>query len=136
MAQLAAGAVLAVWLTALSIIDIRRQRLPNAVTLPGAVIILVVAVFGGHGAAALTGAAALGGLYLVAFLIGGMGAGDVKLALGLGALTGVFGTAAWLLAALAAPLLTILWSVVSRARVVPHGPSMCLATALSVLVSL
>ena len=37
-----------------------------------------------------------------------MGAGDVKLALGLGALTGAFGPDVWLLGALGAPVLTAL----------------------------
>jgi leader peptidase (prepilin peptidase)/N-methyltransferase len=61
-----------------------------------------------------------------------MGAGDVKLAIGLGGLAGCFGVGVWFLAALAAPLLTALWGVAvlpRGVRTVPHGPSMCLATA-------
>jgi leader peptidase (prepilin peptidase)/N-methyltransferase len=69
-----------------------------------------------------------------------MGAGDVKLALGLGALTGCFGVGAWFLAALGAPLLTAVIGVVSLARrggsTVPHGPSMCLASAAGVGLAL
>jgi leader peptidase (prepilin peptidase) / N-methyltransferase len=65
-----------------------------------------------------------------------MGAGDVKLALGLGALTGCFGADVWLLAAIGAPLLTALIGVVARlgwsATTVPHGPSMCAASAAAV----
>ena len=65
-----------------------------------------------------------------------MGAGDVKLALGVGALTGAFGVDAWVLAAVAAPLLTALWGWSSSGRpggaTVPHGPSMCVATAAAV----
>ncbi|MBZ4576456.1 prepilin peptidase, partial [Mycobacterium avium subsp. hominissuis] len=64
---------------------------------------------------------------------GGMGAGDVKLALGVGALTGCGGVGVWFLAALAAPLLTALVGVLARVRragpAVPHGPSLCLAAA-------
>ena len=63
-----------------------------------------------------------------------MGAGDVKLALGLGALAGAFGVDAWILAALGAPLLTALWGLLSRRRVLPHGPAMCAATALAVFL--
>ena len=63
-----------------------------------------------------------------------MGAGDVKLALGLGALTGCFGVDVWLLAALAAPLLTAAIGIVARigwsVKAVAHGPSMCLASAV------
>jgi leader peptidase (prepilin peptidase)/N-methyltransferase len=70
-----------------------------------------------------------------------MGAGDVKLAIGIGALTAAFGGDIWLLAALGAPVLTAGWAVVILVRrseqTVPHGPSMCLAavmaTALAVL---
>ena len=70
-----------------------------------------------------------------------MGAGDVKLAIGIGALTGTFGGDVWLLAALGAPFLTAGWAVVAVLRrsgqTVPHAPSMCLAavsaTALTVV---
>jgi leader peptidase (prepilin peptidase)/N-methyltransferase len=64
-----------------------------------------------------------------------MGAGDVKLALGLGGVTGAAGVEVWVAAAFGAPLLTLVWAVLSRRRVVPHGPSMCLATALSLAIS-
>ena len=74
--------------------------------------------------------------YLVVHLLSpaAMGAGDVKLALGLGALAGAFGADAWLWAALGAPMLTALWGLLSRRRVLPHGPAMCAATAAAVLL--
>ncbi|MEE3063264.1 MAG: A24 family peptidase [Actinomycetota bacterium] len=127
-----AGAVVVVWLLVLSCYDVRQRRLPNLLTLPGAGVILVAACWGGRGAFALAGAAALATLYLLVHLISpaGMGAGDVKLAIGVGGLAGCFGAAAWFLAALAAPLLTALLGVAWRGGAsVPHGPSMCLATA-------
>jgi leader peptidase (prepilin peptidase) / N-methyltransferase len=69
-----------------------------------------------------------------------MGAGDVKLALGLGALTGCFGLQVWLLAAMGAPVLTAAIGAVARlgwsAMKVPHGPSMCLASASAVALAL
>jgi leader peptidase (prepilin peptidase)/N-methyltransferase len=128
-------AVVVVWLVALSCYDIRRRRLPNLLTLPGAGVFLVVAAGTGRGVPACAGAAALAGLYLLVHLIApaGMGAGDVKLAIGLGALAGCFGAAVWFLAALAAPLLTAVVGLVLR-RAVPHGPSMCLATAGAMLL--
>ncbi|MET0900432.1 MAG: A24 family peptidase [Mycobacterium sp.] len=124
--------ILTPWLIVLSVIDIREQRLPNALTLPGAAVILGVAGWCGSGAAALAGAGALAGGYLLMHLLApsAMGAGDVKLALGLGALTGAVGIEAWVVAALAAPLCTAIWGLVTGARVLPHGPSMCLATGL------
>jgi leader peptidase (prepilin peptidase) / N-methyltransferase len=131
--NVAAGVVL-LWMAALSAFDIRRRRLPNALTLPGAAVILLAATMAGRGLPALAGAAALTGAYLLVHLVApaGMGAGDVKLAAGLGGLAGCFGPDVWLLGALAAPLLTALVGLVAwwrGARTVPHGPSMCLATA-------
>jgi leader peptidase (prepilin peptidase)/N-methyltransferase len=137
--RIAATGLVLVWLAALSCYDIAERRLPNALTLPGAGVILLAAVFAGRGSSALVGAAALSGLYLLVHLFApsGMGAGDVKLAIGLGALTGCFGVQVWFLAALAAPLLTALLGMAVRFRAdgadaVPHGPSMCLACAAGV----
>ncbi|WP_102417899.1 A24 family peptidase [Mycobacterium sp. 4858] len=139
MRMTAALAVLA-WLAVLSGYDVRERRLPNLLTLPGAGVILLVAAVAGHGGPALAGAAALTAVYLPVHLVApaGMGAGDVKLAIGLGALAGCFGAAVWFLAALAAPLLTVAWAVAGRlagracAAAVPHGPSMCVATAVAI----
>ena len=136
MRACAAVTVLA-WLAVLSCYDVRHRRLPNVLTLPGAGVILLVAALAGRGLPALAGAAALAAMYLLVHLAApaAMGAGDVKLAIGLGGLAGCFGVGAWFLAALAAPLLTALWGVVvlrlfggDGAATVPHGPSMCLAT--------
>ena len=132
MRACAAVAVLA-WLAVLSCYDVRHRRLPNVLTLPGAGVILLAAALAGRGLPALAGAAALAAMYLLVHLAApaAMGAGDVKLAIGLGGLAGCFGVGVWFLAALAAPLLTALWGVaVMRrgVRAVPHGPSMCLAT--------
>ena len=123
-------AVLA-WLTALSLHDVRHRRLPNALTLTGAVLVLAFAAVHGRGVAALAGAAALTAAYLVVHLVApsGMGAGDVKLAIGVGALTGAFGPDVWLLAALGAPVLTAAVGILARRRALPHGPAMCAATA-------
>ncbi|QRY49612.1 prepilin peptidase [Mycolicibacterium septicum] len=130
-----------VWLLVLSGYDIAERRLPNWLTLPGALLVLVVATAAARGPAALAGAAALSGLYLAVHLISprAMGGGDVKLAVGLGAMTGAFGVDVWLLAALAAPLLTAglaLGAAVRGIRTVPHGPSMCTASAVAVAVVL
>ncbi|WP_179470845.1 prepilin peptidase [Mycolicibacterium vinylchloridicum] len=126
--------VVLLWTATLTVFDVRHRRLPNALTLPGAVAVLAVAAWCGHGMPALAGALGLAGLYLVVHLVfpAGLGAGDVKLALGVGGLTGAFGPDVWLLAALGAPVLTALLAVViavsDRTTTVPHGPSMCLAS--------
>lgn len=129
------------WLIALSVYDLRHRRLPNALTLPGAVLILVAAMPAGRGMPAVLGALALGLLYLVVHLIdpAALGAGDVKLAIGLGALTGAFGVEVWLLGAFGAVLLTALAGIVvvvlRGGSAVPHGPSMCAASAASVALA-
>jgi leader peptidase (prepilin peptidase) / N-methyltransferase len=138
-----AGVCVLVWLVMLCVYDIRERRLPNSLTLPGAAVILGVAAAAGHGMPALVGGVALFAVYLLVHLVApsAMGAGDVKLAIGVGGLTGAFGLDVWILAALAAPLLTAVWAIVVTLRwagsIVPHGPSMCLAAvaacALAVL---
>jgi leader peptidase (prepilin peptidase)/N-methyltransferase len=136
------GVVALAWLTALCTYDVRWRRLPNWLTLPGAAVVLAVAVATGHGTAAGLGAVALCGLYAAVHLVSpaAMGAGDVKLALGLGGLTGAFGVDVWVLAALAAPVLTAGWAVVAvlsrGSRTVPHGPAMCVASAAAVGLAL
>jgi leader peptidase (prepilin peptidase)/N-methyltransferase len=128
-------AAVLLWMAALTGYDVRQCRLPNRLTLPGFAAVMLVAAGSGHGPAAALGAAALTSVYLLVHVLAptAMGAGDVKLALGLGALTGCFGVDVWLLAAIAAPLLTAVVGVVARlgwsATSVPHGPSMCLASA-------
>ncbi|OBB65537.1 A24 family peptidase [Mycobacterium sp. 852014-50255_SCH5639931] len=129
-----------VWLAVLSGYDFRERRLPNLLTLPGAGMILLAAAVAGRGWPALAGATALTAVYLLVHSVApaGMGAGDVKLAIGLGALAGCFGVGVWFLAALAAPLLTVSWGLLGRllggagAASVPHGPSMCAATAAAI----
>lgn len=133
-----AALVIGTWMIALTAYDLRERRLPNWLTLPGAAALVGAGVISGKGTAAALGAAALFGLYLVIHLLSpdAMGGGDVKLALGLGALTGMFGTDVWVLAAIGAPLITAGYAVVvllrRDGRTVPHGPSMCLASAAAV----
>jgi leader peptidase (prepilin peptidase)/N-methyltransferase len=128
-----AGACVLMWLLALSVYDIRERRLPNWLTMPGAVVILATASVYGRGAPAVVGAVALFAVYAVVHLVSptAMGAGDVKLAIGIGALTGTFGSDVWMLATLGAPLLTAGWAIVAVLRrsgqTVPHGPSICVA---------
>lgn len=139
----AGSAAVVIWATALCVADLRRHRLPNWLTVPGAGMILIAALVAGRGGAALLGGVLLGGSYLVIHLAdpAGLGGGDVKLAVGLGALTGALGDAVWVLAAVGAPILTAAAGVVSLSRgrggAVPHGPSMVLASltaaALAVL---
>jgi leader peptidase (prepilin peptidase)/N-methyltransferase len=130
-----------VWMVLLSGYDVAQHRLPNWLTLPGAVVVVAAAFVAGRGVPAVAGGAALAALYWAVHLVSrrGIGAGDVKLALGVGALTGWFGADVWFLAALGAPLLTAaagLVALVRGVRAVPHGPSMCLASAIAVVLAM
>ncbi len=130
------------WAAALSVSDLRRRRLPNVLTVPGAVVILVVAAVCGRGPAAMLGGCLLAGLYLLIHVADprALGGGDVKLALGLGALTGALSSDVWVLAAIGAPLLTAAAAAASLLRggtpTVPHGPSMCVASLSAAALAL
>ncbi|MGW0007540.1 prepilin peptidase [Nocardia grenadensis] len=150
---------LTVWCAALSVGDIRSRRLPNLLTVPGAVGVLGYAALTGRFHTAAWGAALLATPYLLIHLTrpAALGAGDVKLAVGLGAAAGLGGGQVWVWSAVAAPVCTAIAGVGallgSRAgrrmfggryrfadpraptpehagRTVPHGPSMCAATLL------
>lgn len=99
---------LAAWCMALSVSDIRHRRLPDLLTGPGAAVVLGYAAGTGRLAAALVGAVLLSVPYLVVHLVtpAAFGAGDVKLAVGLGAAAGMCGGQAWVAAAVGAPVLT------------------------------
>ncbi|MEV5876919.1 A24 family peptidase [Streptomyces sp. NPDC052101] len=115
---------LAVWLllapvgVLLAVIDIRVQRLPDPLTLPlaaAALALLGLAALlpehAGHWPTALYGALALGAGYYALYLINpsGMGFGDVKLAVGMGAVLGWYGWSAVLLGTFAGFLLGALY---------------------------
>ncbi|WP_378731713.1 prepilin peptidase [Nocardia brasiliensis] len=141
-----AFAALLAWCVVLSVIDFRQRRLPNSLTGWGALGVFGYALSTTQFTAALLGAALLAVPYLAVHLVlpTAFGAGDVKLAVGLGAAAALGGGQAWVWAALTAPLLTAAAGIVllgmhrSRAPVdgadaprrlaVPHGPAMCLAT--------
>lgn len=115
---------IAVWLllapvgVLLALVDLRVRRLPDVLTLPlaGAALALLglaalVPEHAGHWPTALYGALALGAGYFVLFLINpsGMGFGDVKLALGAGAVLGWYGWPTVLLGTFAGFLLGALY---------------------------
>jgi len=139
------------WLLGLAVVltvtDLQLQRLPNAVLLPGAVVLavlLVVAAFARHEPMVLIGsvvaAAVLFALFLLAAVVSpaGMGMGDVKLAAVLGLALGYAGLATVLLAVLLAFALHAVVSLVllatrraDRRTALPFGPPLLIGSAVS-----
>ncbi|WP_282703327.1 A24 family peptidase [Streptomyces sp. CC219B] len=134
----------------LSVVDLRVQRLPDALTLPLAAAALallgVVALLPEHAGewlTALYGSLALGAGYFVLFLINpsGMAFGDVKLALGTGAVLGWYGWSAVMLGTFAGFLLGAFYAgalvVVGKAgrkTAIAFGPFLLAGAFLGLLV--
>lgn len=137
------------WLVGLAVVltvtDLRHRRLPNAVLLPGGVVLAALMVLGAvaeHRAlllwGALGGAAGLFAVFLLAALISpaGIGMGDVKLAGVLGLVLGPAGFGTVLLAVLVAFAVHAVLAVallatrqVSRGTGLPFGPALLLGAA-------
>ncbi|WP_345751249.1 prepilin peptidase [Microbacterium rhizophilus] len=138
--ELVAFLALAGFGVVLAAIDLDLHRLPNALVYPlaatGAILLSAAAITGGEGAAALRsliGAVAMGAVYLAIAVVkpGGMGMGDVKLAVALGLFLGWIGwgalavgfIAAFALGALVG-LALILVRRIGRRGGIPFGPWM------------
>ena len=132
---LPAWLVLGVLVVAGSATDLVARRLPDAVTVPGAVLALaaLVPLGTGHLVAGLAGAVLLGGAFAAVHVAapGALGAGDVKLAPALGA---PLAAASWG-GLVAAPVLAAVGVLVlvlaGGARRVPYGPPLLGATWLT-----
>ncbi|MFF9157069.1 prepilin peptidase [Streptomyces sp. NPDC014846] len=147
---------LAVWLllapvgVLLAAVDFRVQRLPDPLTLPlaaAALALLGLAAalpeHAGHWLTALYGALALGGGYYLLYRINpaGMGFGDVKLAVGMGAVLGWYGWPTVLLGTFAGFLLGALYGgalVVARRAgrksAIPFGPFLMAGALAGLLI--
>ncbi|MGY0024655.1 prepilin peptidase [Streptomyces sp. YJ-C3] len=148
--ELGAWLLLAPLCVLLGTVDFAVHRLPDVLTFPLAG--LAVAALGGAALlpdpggswrGSLLGAAGLGGGYLLLLLIHpkGMGFGDVKLALGLGAALGWYGWGALFLGAFAGVLLNGLYATVlvltrraGRRTEIPFGPFMIVGAFAGVLL--
>ncbi|MER5434258.1 A24 family peptidase [Streptomyces sp. NPDC002588] len=147
---------LAVWLllapagVLLAVVDLRVQRLPDPLTLPLAAAALAllgpVALLPEHAGSwttALLGASALGAGHLLLHLINpaGLAFGDVKLALGTGAVLGWYGWPTLMLGTLAAFLLGAVYGGVlvvlgraGRGTAIAFGPFMLAGTLAGLLI--
>ena len=79
------------WLVALCVTDLRSRRLPNALTLGGAAVALVLHAAAGGGAGlldSLEGGLICAALLLVPFLLNAAGGGDVKMLFAVGCFFG------------------------------------------------
>lgn len=135
---IAALAALA-WSVALVIVDLRQQRLPNALTLPAGVIAVALCIFFPTGwwgllwpgLYVLTAVAVPGGTAessAVPSVSSGIGGGDIKLALPLGVAVALAGGLAGVLGVmLLSSMITALALLLIRKPGMAHGPSMIVA---------
>ncbi|MFJ9189550.1 prepilin peptidase [Streptomyces globisporus] len=148
--ELGGWLVLAPVAVLLAVVDLRVHRLPDPLTLPlaAAAVLLLggAALLPGHAGSwtsGLLGGLALGGFYLLLFLINpnGMGFGDVKLALALGVALGWYGWTvlfvggfAGFLFGAAYGLALVLLRRAGRRTGIPFGPFMIAGALTGVLL--
>ncbi|MFE7269323.1 prepilin peptidase [Streptomyces sp. NPDC057623] len=147
---------LAVWLllapvgVLLTVVDFRVRRLPDPLTLTLAVaapallgLVALVPEHAGDWSTALWATLALGAGYYVLWLVnpGGMGFGDVKLALGVGAVLGWYGWSTVMLGTFAGFLFGTLygWGLVilrraGRKTAIPFGPFLLAGAFVGLLI--
>jgi leader peptidase (prepilin peptidase)/N-methyltransferase len=128
----------------LAVIDLACKRLPNVLVepaIPAGAVLLAVADWTSLGRAGLA-AAALGGVYLVLWLLpgGGIGLGDVKLAVLLGLFLGWLGWGEVLAGALLpfllhgpVALVLLIGGRVGRRSRLPFGPAMLAGAWLAIV---
>ena len=126
----------------LAFVDVRRQRLPNPLTLAFFALALLAVAGSGRVGAALAGAGAAAAVYLVLVVTGGFGMGDAKLAAGLGLLLGALGRSAVMLGLAAGFALSglfagglLLTRRAGRRSRLAHGAFMLAGALLAVLLS-
>ncbi|WP_052434989.1 prepilin peptidase [Streptacidiphilus melanogenes] len=141
---LPAHAAFAVLASALTALDLRLRRLPDALTFPAYPVLLALLALPGDGPAllrSLLAALALtAGYYALAFF-GGAGFGDVKAAATVGLVLGYTGWRAVLVGTVYASLLAAAWAVAllltrraSRRTQIPFGPFMMSGAILALLL--
>ena len=121
-------------------VDIRHRRIPNALSAALLLIGILSAGFsrGWAGLAdGMLGATLAFAVFLIPYLLGGMGGGDVKLMTGFGALTGAQGVLpALLLVAVAGALTSVLFLIYRWLRglafsaAIPYAPAIVIGSLL------
>lgn len=132
-------------------VDIREHRLPNRILLPATACLLALciaaAMFGGSASTlvrAVSGAAILGSVYVALWAAsrGGLGGGDVKLAVPIGLLLAWDGWPAFIVGAALAFVVGGIWAIGvlstrrgTRDTHIPFGPCMVLGSVLGLCVT-
>ena len=135
---LVAAALFSFMLVAVFFIDLDHQIVPNAITYPGIVAGLLLAIPQGRLVPSVVVAAGAGALFLVIAVVshGGMGGGDIKLAAMMGAFLSWPATAVALLLAFmigaTAGVLLIAVKRRSRKDPIPFGPSLAAGGVIAV----
>jgi len=135
--QFAAAAILVLILVPIFFIDLEHHIVPNALSYPGIVLGLLLAVPQGRFVDAFLTAASAGALFLLIALLsrGGMGGGDIKLAVVMGAFLGWPSIAVALLVAFTtgAAVGVVLMATGRRARkdAIPFGPFLALGAVVA-----
>lgn len=136
-------ALVGAFLLLISVADLRYQIVPNLLILPAMVVVLLAQIFpvGAHTLSALLGGAVALALWGLLAMIkpGGMGGGDVKLALFIGLLCG-FPLVLWalMLGTLAGALATLILLATHRAqfnRTIPYAPFLCLGALVALALN-
>ena len=128
-------------LVAISRVDLERRIIPNRLVVPAwiAVLLAHLAIHAGHWLEWLVASFGAGVFFLVVALVnpGGLGMGDVKLALLIGAALGWAVTAALLLGTIAAGVVAAIMlfkeGTSARKRAIPLGPFLAGAAIVVVL---
>jgi leader peptidase (prepilin peptidase)/N-methyltransferase len=141
-ANAAAWALVQVVLVALAAIDVATRLLPNRITLPIALLAILLRAVDERSAlleVVLAGIAAFGVFYGVALIVrGGFGMGDVKLAAMLGFLLGKAVVPALLVGVLAGGIWSAVLLLTKRAGMrtsIAYGPFLALGGAAAILFS-
>ena len=137
------GAGFAVVLVYLAAFDLEHRLIPNRVVLPAAAIVLAaqIALYPNHSVEWLAAAVCTAGFFFVTLLLypPGLGMGDVKLALLLGAALGTQVVGAVLIATLAAAIfggvLILRGGAQARKTAIAFGPFLALGGIVALLLS-
>ena len=123
---------------AAAIDDLRRRAISNWISVTGlaAGLIYHAVKYGLRGLALSAAGAAIGfAIFLVVYLMGGMGGGDLKLMAAFGALLGPAGilTAALLTAIIGGVMAAASLMINRRKRTIPYGPAIVLGSWLALI---